>query len=163
MCNVIKRDLNMKSLKIWSLIALFAMALVGCGGDKEDGDNNVIKQTDIYGKWHLATMCGSAPEFDVYIEFSKDGTFDIYQQVWSFTYEHFSGNFTLNGNVVSGTYSDGSEWTASYEYAVSNSKLSLTNTGNSDEVAIYDACKIPAEVIEEATTATRSEGVVPFL
>jgi hypothetical protein len=34
---------------------------------------------------------------------------------------------------------------------------------NSDEVNVYNACVIPAEVIEEATTATRAEGVVPFL
>ena len=158
----------MKSLKIWSIIALFAMALVGCGGDNDDdkggnGNNEVINQTDIYGKWHLMTLCDATPEFDVYIEFTKDGKFNIYQQVWSFTYEHFTGNFTINGNVVSGIYSDGSQWTASYKFAVANSKLSLTNVMNSDEIAIYDACKIPAEIIEEATTATRSENVVPFL
>lgn len=153
----------MKSLKIWSLIALFAMALVGCGGDEEGSGDTPIVQTDIYGKWHLMTLCDATPEFDVYIEFTKDGKFNIYQQVWSFTYEHFTGNFTINGNVVSGTYSDGSQWTASYKFAVANSKLSLTNVMNSDEIAIYDACKIPAEIIEEATTATRSENVVPFL
>ena len=157
----------MKSLKIWSIIALFAMALVGCGGDKDDdkggnGNNEVINQTDIYGKWHLMTLCDATPEFDVYIEFTKDGQFNIYQQVWTLTYEHYTGTFNVNGGVLSGKYSDGSAWTGSYNYSVANSKLTLTNVDNSDEVNVYVACKIPAEVIEEATT-TRAEGVVPFL
>ena len=154
----------MKSLKIWSLIALFAMALVGCGGDDDtnNGSGTSIVQTDIYGKWHLATVSGSAPEFDVYIEFTKDGQFNIYQQVWTLTYEHYTGTFNVNGGVLSGKYSDGSAWTGSYNYSVANSKLTLTNVDNSDEVNVYVACKIPAEVIEEATT-TRAEGVVPFL
>ena len=154
----------MKSLKIWSLIALFAMALVGCGGDDDtnNGGGTSIVQTDIYGKWHLATVSGSAPEFDVYIEFTKDGQFNIYQQVWTLTYEHYTGTFNANGGVLSGKYSDGSAWTGSYKFSVANSKLTLTNVDNSDEVNVYVACKIPAEVIEEATT-TRAEGVVPFL
>lgn len=154
----------MKSLKIWSLIALFAMALVGCGGDDDtnNGGGTSIVQTDIYGKWHLATVSGSAPEFDVYIEFTKDGQFNIYQQVWTLTYEHYTGTFNVNGGVLSGKYSDGSAWTGSYKFSVANSKLTLTNVDNSDEVNVYVACKIPAEVIEEATT-TRAEGVVPFL
>ena len=153
----------MKSLKIWSLIALFAMALVGCGGDKEGSGDTPIVQTDIYGKWHLATVSGSAPEFDIYIEFTKEGEFNIYQQVWTLTYEHYTGTFTSKGDVLSGEYSDGTAWTGSYKYSVANSKLTLTNVENSDEVNVYTACKIPAEVIEEATTATRAEGVVPFL
>ena len=153
----------MKSLKIWSLIALFAMALVGCGGDEEGNGDTPIVQTDIYGKWHLATVSGSAPEFDIYIEFTKEGKFNIYQQVWTFTYEHYSGTFNIIGDMIKGTYSDGTAWTGSYKFSVANSKLRLTNVENSDEVNVYDACVIPEEVIEEAITATRAEGVVPFL
>lgn len=147
----------MKNLKIWSLIALFAMALVGCSGD--DDTNG----TDIYGKWQLTSVSGCTPEFNVYVEFTNDGTFNLYQQVWTLTYEHYTGNFTINGNVVSGTYSDGSAWIGSYNFSTTNSKLKLINTANSDEVNVYTACKIPREVIDEATTATRSEDVVPFL
>ena len=153
----------MKSLKIWSLIALFAMALVGCGGDEEGNGDTPIVQTNIYGKWQLATVSGSAPEFDIYIEFTKEGKFNIYQQVWTFTYEHYSGTFNIIGDMIKGTYSDGTAWTGSYKFSVANSKLRLTNVENSDEVNVYDACVIPEEVIEEAITATRAEGVVPFL
>ena len=153
----------MKSLKIWSLIALFAMALVGCGGDEEGSGDTPIVQTDIYGKWHLATVSGLAPEFDIYIEFTKEGKFNIYQQVWTFTYEHYSGTFNIIGDMIKGTYSDGTAWTGSYKFSVANSKLRLTNVENSDEVNVYDACVIPEEVVEEAITATRAEGVVPFL
>ncbi len=148
----------MKNLKIWSLIALFAMVLAGCSDDNtDDGPAN---QVDIYGKWHLVEFCESAPVFDVYVEFTKSGKFNLYQQVWKFTYEHFTGNYTVDGNVVNGTYSDGSQWLASYKASVVDNVLILTNK---DEVAKYEACKIPSEVITEATTPVRSESVVPFL
>lgn len=147
----------MKSLKIWSLIALFAMALVGCGGDD---DNN---GGDIYGKWKLTSVSDCIPEFNVYVEFTKEGKFNLYQQVWTLTYEHYTGTFNVDGDVISGKYSDGSAWTGSYNFSATNSKLTLINTANSDEVNVYTECNIPRAVIDEATTATRSEDVVPFL
>lgn len=153
----------MKSLKIWSLVVLLAMALVGCGNDDDNGGKAPATNSNIVGKWHLASWCGEAPEFDVYIEFKKDGKFDIYQQVWTFTYEHYTGTFTCDGGVISGKYSDGTDWTGSYNYWVANSRLTLVNVDNSDEVNVYNACVIPAEVVKEAITATRAEGVVPFL
>ena len=170
----------MKSLKIWSLVALLAMALVSCGDDIEvnggnNGGNNggdnggdngggdvPIINTDIVGEWHLISWCDAEPEFDVYIEFNKYGKFNIYQQTWTFTYDRFTGTFSVNDTLLSGMYSDGSSWIASYIHTVEDSKLTLINTVDLDEVGIYEACVIPAEVIEEATT-TRAEETLPFL
>ena len=153
----------MKSLKIWSLVALLAMALVGCGNEDNETDGPApVVQTDIVGKWHLTSWCGATPEFDVYLEFTEDGKFNIYQQAWTFTYDHFSGIYAIENGVLMGMYSNGAEWTASYIHSVANSKLTLKNKADLDEVSIYDACVIPDWVIEEAT-ATRAEDVVPFL
>lgn len=143
----------MKSLKIWSLVVLFAMAMVGCGKHND---------TDIVGQWHLTNWSNAEPEFEVYIEFLESGEFNIYQQVWSFTYEHFTGTYTASDGVISGKYSDGSAWLTSYQYSVDDSTLKLYNKSNLAEVGVYKACTIPASVIKESTT-TRSEGVVPFL
>ncbi|MBR5821262.1 MAG: lipocalin family protein [Alistipes sp.] len=163
----------MRILKIFSLVALFAMALVGCeepvtpnnpnNGGGNGGDTPVVIQTDIVGKWHLTSWCSATPEFDVYIEFAKDGNFNIYQQTWLFTYQHFTGTYQVKDNVLTGKYSDGSSWLTSYTHEVVDSKLTLKSSSNLDEVSIYEACVIPAEIIEEAHTATRSEEVVPFL
>lgn len=156
----------MKSLKIWSLVALLAMTLVSCGGDDDKGDNGggdlPVVQTNIVGKWHLTSWCDAEPEFDVYIEFTKDGNFNIYQQTWTFTYEHFAGTYSVNNNILSGQYNNGQSWTASYIHEVKDSKLTLMNTVDLDEKGVYEASVIPAEIIEEATT-TRAEEIVPFL
>lgn len=153
----------MKSLKIWSLVALLAMALVGCGNDDDNGGKAPATNSNIVGKWHLASWCGETPEFDVYIEFKKDGKFDIYQQTWKFTYEHFSGAYNLEKGILSGVYSDGTDWTARYIVDVVDSKLKLINKVDLEEVSIYEESTIPNEIIEEAKSETRSEGVVPFL
>lgn len=154
----------MRSLKICSLVALLVVTLVACGNDKDDqGGNTPGEQVNVVGQWHLTSWCGSIPEFDVYIEFKKDGSFDMYQQTWTFTYEHFAGTYSVDNGVLSGVYSDGSSWVASYRSEVANSKLKLRNKLDLSEVSIYDGCKIPTEVIEEANSSTRSEGVVPFL
>ena len=157
----------MKSLKIWSLVALLAMALVGCGKDNDDQGGNNPKpneQADIVGKWHLISWCGAAPEFDVYVEFTNGGKFNIYQQTWTFTYQYFTGSYIIENGILMGVYSNGADWIANYRYEVANSKLLiLKNKVNPNEVSIYEPSVVPSWIVEEATTSTRSEDVVPFL
>ena len=69
----------MKSLKIWSLVMLLAMAFVGCdndvdmGGETMGGETPTPVQTDIVGKWHLTSYCGATPEkFKKYLETVKN-------------------------------------------------------------------------------------------
>jgi hypothetical protein len=111
----------MKSLKICSLVALMLLALVGCNKNKEGqgtGNNNNNNPSSIVNQWCLTSWDEQAPEFNVYLQFKADGSFDIYQQVWNLTYDHFNGTYTTNGDIVSGTYANGDSWACGYRFEV---------------------------------------------
>ena len=146
----------MRFLKILSLVLLSLVVFTACNKNKNKGGNAVV------GEWHLITWNEEAPEFDVYISFAEDGSFAIYQQVWSLDYELFDGTYSIDGDTLKGSYADGSKWSTDYKFAKSDKTLTLITKGSVEIKSVYESCTIPEEIISEATT-TRSSEVVPFL
>lgn len=147
----------MRFLKILSLVALSLVLMTACKNKNNKGDKDAV-----VGEWHLISWNEETPEFDVYISFAEDGSFAIYQQVWSLDYELFDGTYSIDGDTLKGSYSDGSKWATDYKFAKSNKTLTLITTGGVEIKSVYGSCTIPEEIISEATT-TRSSEVVPFL
>lgn len=148
----------MKSLKIFALVLLLAMTIVGC----ENGNGPSGKKGALSGEWVLTSWNDATPEFKVYIDFNEDNTFEMYQQVWSFDYELFTGTYTVNGDIVTGVYADGSNWACGYKFAKVGNTLTMYSQEDQSVASVYEACEIPAEIKAEAT-ATRSVETVPFL
>lgn len=146
---------DMKYMKLLSLVLISLLVFTGCkdGGKKKDS---------VVGEWELITWNEETPEFGIYISFAADGSFAIYQQVWSLEYELFTGNYSVSGDTVKGTYEDGSSWASEYKFARSKDTLTLINNDKVEIKSVYKSCTIPEDVISEATT-TRSAEVVPFL
>lgn len=150
----------MKSLKIFSLAMLLVMVFTGC--EKENNPNGPGNKGALSGEWVLTTWNDAAPEFNVYIDFNDDNTFEIYQQVWSFDYELFTGTYNIEGDIVTGVYADGSNWACGYKFVKEGDSLTMYSQEDISVTSVYEKCEIPAEIKEEAT-ATRSTEVVPFL
>ena len=149
----------MKSLKIVSWAMLLLVALTGCG-DKEKpkpGEKSVVA-----GEWSLVQWNDATPDFHVYIDFNSDGTFQMYQQVWSFDYEFFEGMYTLTGDVLTGKYADGTAWACGYRVSIVDGQLFMYSQEDTPVTSVYEKCTIPEQIKIEATT-TRSADVVPFL
>lgn len=146
----------MKSFKIFSLAMLMLLALTGCG-EKEGG-----KGVKVAGEWQLVQWNDATPEFKVYIDFNADGTFEMYQQVWSFDYELYTGKYVVTGDVMTGTYADGSNWACGYKVNVVDGQLTMYSQEDQSVTSLYEKCIIPEEIKAEAST-TRAMEVVPFL
>ena len=114
------------------------------------------------GEWVLTSWNETAPEFNVYIDFNDDDTFEIYQQVWSFDYELYTGTYTVTGDIVTGIYSDGSIWASGYKFVKDGDTLTFYSQEDQSVTSVYTKCEIPAGIKAEATT-TRASEVVPFL
>ena len=127
------------------------LALVGC--NKNHGTSNA---SDIDGQWHIIEWNNETPEFDVYIEF-KAGKFSIYQQVYSVFFEKFEGSYNVSNGVVTGTYTDGSNWACGYKFEVAGSELTLKSQEDTSIVSVYKKCTIPQSVIDEAAKTRASE------
>ena len=155
----------MKSLKICSLVALMLLALVGCNKNKDgqgSGNNTNTNTSTLGNQWRLVSWDEQAPEFNVYLQFKADGSFDIYQQVWNLTYDHFNGTYTTNDDIVSGTYANGDSWACGYRFEIVDGILKLYSQEDVSITSIYEACTITQEVIDEAD-ATRATDVAPRL
>lgn len=147
--------------KFFAVFAIVALALVGCEKNPDNGGQGGGNGSAIEGQWHITEWNGEAPEFDVYIKFEK-GAFEIYQQVWSLDYELFKGTYKISGDIVTGSYEDGSKWASGYKFAVENGKLTMHSQEDQSVTSVYEECEIPEEIITEANT-TRASEVVPFL
>lgn len=122
--------------------------MVSACGDK-GGDSK--KGLDITGQWELidietkAAQIGEA-EIEVYIEFNKDNTFNLWQMIGAGRFEKMTGTWTLNQNVLSGKYSDGKAWGANYEVGIESGNLVMTETKQDIQTYIYRKCTIPSDI-----------------
>ena len=135
---------------------LMLLALTGCG-EKESG-----KGVKVAGEWQLVQWNDATAEFKVDIDFNADGTFEMYQQVWSFDYELYTGKYVVTGDVMTGTYADGSNWACGYKVNVVDGQLTMYSQEDQSVTSLYEKCTIPEEIKAEAST-TRAMEVVPFL
>lgn len=125
--------------------------MTSCGG-KED------KPRDITGIWNLTSVQTRSAQsggqtVDVYISFVTGGTFQMYQKIGAGRYRSFSGTWTLTDNVLTGKYSDGTSWGATYEADVQNdgTSLVLTSQGANPETDTYTkVSSIPESVTSSA-------------
>ena len=152
-------------MKIFKMLAMAAVVLfsVACNNSKTPNGPTVGGFENIEKEWRLVSVDGVANDFSVYIKF-EGGIFAMYQQVYTWDYLFFEGEYSIDGNVLNGTYFDGSNWKTSYKGGVSadGKTLTLTSQDANPITCIYEACTIPEDIIEEAT-ATRAIEVVPFL
>lgn len=145
----------MKRLSVISLIFVAFSALTSCGGNgsaKEPTDP--IPATScalVAGEWHLTDGAGNATSgYDIYLRLTKDGGFEMYQQLETMRYTKYSGTFAFADGTMSGRYDDGEMWRSSYT-AVLNAKrttLTLTSTTAPDNVSVFTRTAIPSEVFD---------------
>ena len=136
---------------------LLVFAAVGCKNPSASQGGG-----ELAGEWVLASWNGSEPEFNVYIDFNENGTFEMFQQVWSFDYEYFEGTYSVNGDILTGKYSNGTNWACGYKFVKDGDTLTMYSQEDKSVTSVYAKCEIPAEIKQEAS-ATRAMEVVPFL
>ncbi len=155
----------MKSLKILSLVMMLVLALTGCKDKNGNGDGNVAVGgfDNIEQEWKLVSVNGVPNDFHVYISF-HDGSFAMYQQVYTLDFLFYDGEYTVSGNTLSGNYFDGSDWKCNYTGGITEDgkTMTLKSAETNPVTFVYEACTIPEDVKAEAT-ATRAIDVVPFL
>lgn len=158
-----KRERNMKSLKIFSLVMLLALALTGCKNNKTPQGGELGGFDAIEKEWKLVSVNGAANDFHVYISFTG-GTFALYQQVYSLDFLFYEGTYSIDGNTLSGSYFDGTDWKSPYTGGISKdgNTMTLKSKETNPVTYVYEACEIPEDIMEEATRAAAVDAV-PFL
>ena len=153
----------MKMFKIYALAVLSLLTMsVACGGDDDTKRPNAPTYEgeelgDISASWKLVSVNDVEPEFTVYIEFF-DGIFYMYQQIYELNYVAYEGNYSVEWNILSGVYTDGSEWKCKYVGKLSElgDTLTLVSQEENPITNVYEQCEIPQDIIDEAEANTRS-------
>lgn len=143
--------------KILAIVAI-SLSVSGCiitpgsGTEEEKG---------IVGCWKLETFAGFQADTDVYIVFNADNSFTLYQRSDSHNYTVFIGSYNMDKatSIISGVYSNGTEWAHQYKILTLDAKsLVWENCDNPAEVSEYSRSKAPQYVANN-----RAGSVKPFL
>ncbi len=153
----------MKNLKIWSLMALVLVAMSSCDGSESKQPMAGIEK--IYNEWKLVTWGGVDAPFTVYIDFNEDGSYELFQQIYDLSFVKFSGKYNISGDIITGTYADGSNWKSGYKVGISGDGSTLTMYSQEDVSieGVYQTTIIPEDVKAEGNGTRVAADVEPML
>lgn len=159
---------NIKLLLI-GLLATFAFTACGSSSDDDPATPPTVGSGEVKGEWHMIAWSALSAA-DVWLSIGEDGTFDLYQRVYTPDYVHLDGTYQLADGTLSGRYSDNVAWGSSYRVSFNGdgSQMTLTSTANGGDVAVYVKAAIPAEIKDGSLSASAlksrsAEEMVRFL
>ncbi len=136
-------------LKIAAVSLTAALALVSCSKKAE-------KQNKLVGDWNIISVTTKSAVIgsqtvDIYMSFTGDGTFVIYQKTSDaqLYYEKYTGTWSLASGVLSGIYTSG-ESCGDYNVTFSEGNMTLASMSTPSEVSVYKKAVIPDGVINNA-------------
>ncbi len=141
------------------LYILMAIAiLAGCKkpGNEPSGDETGRTLAEkIEGEWHCSP---SNIDADIYVSFTDDGKFELYQQITAGAYRLYRGKWNTDEtkSVISGTYNDGEPWGSSYSAVVSEDGNSMTLKDSASNEYVYSRQEIPASVKDNCVVEVKS-------
>lgn len=147
--------------KLFALAAVL-LTIAACGGkDNPDtpsptpgggGGGGSTTKLDVTGSWELSGVetkvsVGSI-NVSVYISFTSDGSFTLYQKIGEGRYTRFTGTYTVSAdNKLSGKYSNNAAW-GPYTAAMASGKLTLTSAGGKEVDTYTKISSIPTSVTQ---------------
>lgn len=156
----------MKIFRILAVVAMMAVATVGCNKDKDKGgkgpDGGVdVSLEQVAKQWKLYSVDGIEAEFVVYMDLKSDMSFELHQQIYTLDYESYVGTYNLDGGVLSGSYITGQNWKSDYRVVgISDTELKLESIEEKSITMVYRTATIPDDI---TSTRSRAEGAVPFM
>ena len=130
-----------------------ALLLVACGEKNGGNKTKLTLEEQLYGEWHSTKL---AIDADIYISFTEDGKFEMYQQIGEGAYRLFRGTWNLEEDLLTGKYNDGEDWAAAYTVAISGKTLTLISENDAAEESQFAKAAIPAEVKDGCVVEVKS-------
>lgn len=113
-----------------------------------EGDTSTIS-----GTWRLTSWRGVEPSFDVYLDITENGVVTLWQRLESREWECFYSNATIDNGIITGQYTDGVMWGASYNVTVADTTMTWVDTTDATDISVYTRSSLPEGL---ATAAKRA-------
>jgi len=113
-------------MKKFLIAVAFATLFVACKPKQPD-----TPKLDVTGSWELSSVSTKVnvggEQVSVYLNFTAEGTFKLYQKIGAGRYTLFSGSYTIDQDLkqISGAYSSNTAW-GPYALECSETTLVLT-------------------------------------
>ena len=120
------------------LFVLTAMAMLfsvaSCGDEVEEIklDTLIVGTWDLNGAQFTKSATIGSETVSVTVTFNADKSFSLSQIVGRGRAVEFDGNWSLAGDILSGTYSDGSSWGSQYKISIEGTVLTMTSVTGGD-------------------------------
>lgn len=108
----------------------------------------------LVGNWHIVQYADdTTPEFDIYITIDNSSNVVLYQRLASYSWSRYDSVATYADGIITGTYSDGVDWSASYsvELDKSGDKMTWTNTLDAADSTVYERVDTLPDELSEVT------------
>jgi hypothetical protein len=133
--------------RIYLLMMALCATTIFVGCEKSSDAPSVDNAVKVVGQWHCAP---ESYDVDVYVSFDAAGTFDEYQRLGEGRYRHYAGTWSVEKDILSGVYADGTGWGSTYTLLFDGDTMTLTSMNDSAEAMVYTKTTIPQAVIDEA-------------
>lgn len=117
----------------------------------EGGDTSSLA-----GTWHLTQWRGAEPSFDVYLDISEAGVVTLWQKIEHRVWECYYSSANVENGIISGIYSDGVAWGASYYVTVVDSSMTWVDVNDATDISVYTRAELPEGLFEVATRSVVS-------
>lgn len=144
----------MKKIGIFVAVLAFAAVLVSsCSKPVKEVDT---AYASIEGEWHMVSWSGEMSEnIDLYIKFGADHTFVLYQKLKFPYFVKFTGSYSIADKVLTGIYDDNTPTnTYDVEFDGDNTRLTLSNRDNPDDITIFVREAVPQTVVDGTRSLT---------
>lgn len=128
------------------------LLLVSCG-EKNGSKTELTLEQKLCTEWHSTSL---PVDGDIYISFSEDRTFELYQQIGQGAHRLYRGTWNLEETLLTGKYNDGEAWAAAYEIIINDKQLTMTSVNDAAEESVFARADIPQEVIQTCETVVKS-------
>lgn len=139
--------------KIYTVLLVIASLMLSMSCSKDfDGK-------ELVGDWNCCVE-ESGKSLDIWISFSENGTFEMYQKFGEGVYWHSKGTFQVNGKgLLTGVYSDRTPWKYEYHYAVSGGTLTMIASTDESYSNTYTRKTTPQSVKDKCLDLTKASAV----
>lgn len=114
--------------------------------------------SEMEGDWKLYEWCGSTNfDFEIYLSIAASGSIELWQHLDNRAWDYYHSTVTSADGVLSGTYSDGVKWGASYRCTMNDADtMTWINTKDSNDVSVYIRAELPDHLA--ITRSNKQEG-----
>ncbi len=143
---------------IYTILAAILLTATGC---EKTADRLIDK---IVGEWHYTAQESGITE-DVWLSFSTDGTFEMYQKVGEGAHWYAAGEYSIDTDegTLSGVYSDRYPWKYDYRISFEGNTLVMTAVQLETYSVTYVRESIPDAVRDRSLPLTKAETFVRHL